>query len=454
MFRKLYLKNFKAWGNQLWEDGVELAPVTLLLGTNSAGKTSLLQALLLLKQTFQSADPNLDLNLGGQANDIADFGRYDDIIHGHNGKNELGLGVDVQTPEDALEHIAPKSPLVRYRATFNSFVGVPEVSLLTLSGGDNEESLKVPQYSLTRSTRATYEIGFPGMSETPEAKRIFHPEKALFFPQDALSAMGASREAVQDLSLEIHRHFRNIYYLGPLREYPKRNYLWNSAKPGEIGPRGEQAISALLASDNAPKRKMQDEEWVSGELVDHVSRWLAQLGIADKLVLEKQGQSRHYDVVIKRHGKSASLIDVGFGVSQVLPMIVLAYFVPRGATIVAEQPEIHLHPLAQAGLADLMAEVARERGVQFIVETHSEYMFRRMQFLIADEKLAPSECRPYFVSRGEDSAALLDPLRVDDYGKVDNWPKHFFGDAIGETERQMRRMLDRMKALAEAKSHD
>jgi predicted ATPase len=451
MFRKLYLKNFKVWGDQLWDEGVELAPVTLLLGTNSAGKTSLLQALLLLKQTFQSPDPNLDLNLGGQANDIADFGRYEDIVHEHEVRNELGLAVDVQAPGDESGPLYTQPSFIRYRATFTSVMGVPEVARLSLSGGESMESMNAAGFSLTRGERATYGIGIPGIPDTGEATRSFHPEKALFFPQDALSAMGAARDTVQKLSLEVHRQFRNIYYLGPLREYPQRSYLWNSAKPGEIGPRGEQAVSALLASDNAPKRKTQDDDWVRGELVEHVSRWLAKLGIADKLVLEKQGRSRHYDVVIKRQGASASLIDVGFGVSQVLPMLVLAYFVPRGATIVAEQPEIHLHPLAQAGLADLMTEVAHERDVQFIVETHSEYMFRHLQLLIAEEKLTPAECRLYFVSRSKQDAATLSPLHVDEFGRISNWPSNFFGDALGDTEQQMARMMERMIVTGEDK---
>lgn len=451
MFRKLYLKNFKVWGDQLWDDGVEIAPVTLLLGTNSAGKTSLLQTLLLLKQTFQSPDPNLDLNLGGQANDIADFGRYEDIVHEHNVRNELGLGVDIQAPSDEPGPLYAKPSFVRYRATFTPVAGVPEVAQLSLSGGESLRTLSANAFSLTRSDLATYAIGVSGATDVIPAKRSFHPEKALFFPQDALSAMDAARDTVQKLSLEVHRQFRNIYYLGPLREYPQRSYLWNSAKPGEIGPRGEQAVSALLASANAPKRKTQDDDWVSGELVEHVSRWLTRLGIADKLVLEKQGRSRHYDVVIKRHGKSASLIDVGFGVSQVLPMLVLAYFVPRGATIVAEQPEIHLHPLAQAGLADLMTEVAHERDVQFIVETHSEYMFRHLQLLIAEEKLTPAECRLYFVSRTSHDAAALSPLDVDEFGRISNWPDNFFGDALGDTEQQMARMMERMILTGEAK---
>lgn len=137
-------------------------------------------------------------------------------------------------------------------------------------------------------------------------------------------------------------------------------------------------------------------------------------------------------------------MDVGFGISQVLPMLVLAYFVPPGTTIIAEQPEIHLHPRAQVALAELMAEVAKTRQVQFLAETHSEHLFRRLQSLIADERLTADDCRLYFVDRDAQGTTQLTPLEVDPYGRVRNWPKQFFGDAIGETERQTRKMFERV----------
>ncbi|NOY26915.1 MAG: DUF3696 domain-containing protein [Oligoflexia bacterium] len=160
--------------------------------------------------------------------------------------------------------------------------------------------------------------------------------------------------------------------------------------------------------------------------------------------LVRQGRSRYFEVVITTRGQRANIVDVGFGISQVLPMLVLAYFVPRGSVIIAEQPEIHLHPRAQVGLAELMVQVAQERNVQFIVETHSEHIFRRLQFLIADEKIGPDTCRMYFVDGADDGKAELRRLQVDQFGRINNWPEHFFGDALGETERQMKRMMARM----------
>ena len=83
---------------------------------------------------------------------------------------------------------------------------------------------------------------------------------------------------------------------------------------------------------------------------------------------------------------TTSLTDVGFGVSQVLPVLVLLYYVPEGSTVLMEQPEIHLHPAVQSGLADVMLSVADVRNVQIVVESHSEHLMRRLQRRVAEEQ--------------------------------------------------------------------
>ena len=92
------------------------------------------------------------------------------------------------------------------------------------------------------------------------------------------------------------------------------------------------------------------------------------------------------------------LTDVGFGVSQVLPALVLLYYVPEGSTVLMEQPEIHLHPSVQSGLADVMLNVAEVRNVQIIVESHSEHLMRRLQRRVAEEEASSDDVKLYFVS--------------------------------------------------------
>ena len=125
------------------------------------------------------------------------------------------------------------------------------------------------------------------------------------------------------------------------------------------------------------------------------------------------------------------LTDVGFGVSQVLPVLVLLYYVPRGSIVLMEQPEIHLHPSVQSDLADVMLAVAKWRRVQIVVESHSEHLLRRFQRRAAEGKISSSDLKLYFVSN-QNGEAQLNDLKLNRWGQIENWPEHFFGDEMGE----------------------
>ncbi len=135
---------------------------------------------------------------------------------------------------------------------------------------------------------------------------------------------------------------------------------------------------------------------------------------------------------------------MGFGISQVLPVLTLCYHVPEGSTIILEQPEIHLHPAVQSGLADVFIDVIKNRGVQIILESHSEHLLHRLQRRIAEEQLTPDDVALYF-TKIEDGESKLDELDVDPYGNIRNWPQNFFGDEMGDlaamTEAAMQRQM-------------
>jgi predicted ATPase len=143
------------------------------------------------------------------------------------------------------------------------------------------------------------------------------------------------------------------------------------------------------------------------------------------------------------------LTDVGFGVSQVLPVITLLYYVPEGSTVILEQPEIHLHPLAQAHLADLILNVTRHRKIQVILESHSEHLLLRLQRRVAEDETGETsrEVKLYFCDLIDGKSSLL-PLELDLLGRIHNWPKNFMGDAFGETAAAERARLERMRKTA------
>ena len=426
MLQRLRLRNFKTWADT---GDITLAPVNLFLGSNSTGKSSLLQALLLLKQTVASPDRTVQLNLGGaESGDFVNLGSFDDVLNADARDRMFAIEADFchrqRGGEPVLFHFAAE-----YRSSTR---GVPIIQSLTL-GQDQQ------YFRAIRRERGAYSVFGPDSSSQPLGKsREFEPERSVAFSPEAVQILGSGGRMVQDISLAIRRELEQIVYLGPLRPKPQRDYTWNQAAPGTIGETGANAIPALLAS--AQSRN-------GDGLVESVSSWLKRMGIADRLRVQRLGRSTRYAVIVERDGVSANLRDVGIGISQVLPALTLAYFAPPGATVIMEEPEIHLHPLAQAVLAELFVEVSKEREIQFLVETHSEHLFRRLQTLMAREQLSNEECRPYFVER-DGAVARLRTLEVDKFGKVGNWPEKFFGDAVGEAREQALAMAGRLRKEA------
>lgn len=426
MLTEMRLKNFKAWRDT---QPVRLAPVTMLLGTNSSGKSSLIQSLLLLKQTALSPDRSIHLNLGGdEVNDLFNFGDFDNVLSaGVEGEaRRFELMFKFRRPE--TERVTQGEFSCSYGKTSSGAVAVQDLKLST-SGF---------QLRVVRRDKGAFSLLVNDESQPRGKGRDYAPERSIAMPPQAIVALGNDGSIVQDLSLAIRRELEDLRYLGPLRRKPERDYLWNKTSPGDIGPDGAKTIDALLAS--ALLRDVSQAKVLEG-----VSNWLKRMKVADGIEARQVGRSTRYELVVSRDGVDANIRDVGIGISQVLPVLTLAHFAPAGSTIVLEEPEIHLHPLAQAVLAELFVETSRRRKVQFIVETHSEHLFRRMQTLIAQQKTKADECAMYFVEHAQKQANLR-PLQVDEYGAVANWPPHFFGDSVGEARAQAQARALRMRS--------
>jgi predicted ATPase len=134
-------------------------------------------------------------------------------------------------------------------------------------------------------------------------------------------------------------------------------------------------------------------------------------------------------------GSEVKITDVGFGVSQVLPPLVEAFYCQPGSVIWLEQPEIHLHPQVQAKLADVFisavqaSEKWEPRNVQLIIESHSEHFLNRLQRRIAEGIIHPNDVAIYFCKRRY-NAAELEALQLNLFGEIENWPENFFGDEM------------------------
>ena len=136
------------------------------------------------------------------------------------------------------------------------------------------------------------------------------------------------------------------------------------------------------------------------------------------------------------------LQQVLYAVYKILPVLVLCYYAPEGSTLLLEQPELHLHPSVQSGLADVFIDVMKNRRMQIIIESHSEHLLNRIQRRVAEQCIDPEQTAFYFCQSTKDGG-IATKLDVDLYGSILNWPTDFFGDEFGEmaaiTEAAMRR---------------
>ena len=257
---------------------------------------------------------------------------------------------------------------------------------------------------------------------------------------------------LSDFELEYENFMDSIYYLGPLREYPRREYHWAGSSPDDVGQRGERTVDAILAATlRNEKRGLRPRgrgirRMPFQEMIAH---WLNELELIHEFRLEEIAEGTNlYRAMVKTssRGVPTALTDVGFGVSQILPALVLLYYVPEGSTVLMEQPEIHLHPAVQSGLADVMLNVAAARNVQIIVESHSEHLMRRLQRRVAEETVSSKDVKLYFVSAVEGEAQASN-LVLNEWGEIKNWPEQFFGDEMGEiaaiTKASLRRKMER-----------
>ncbi len=438
MLTELSLENFKSW-KQI--ERMRLAPITGLFGTNSSGKTSILQLLLMLKQTIESSDRAQVLEFGDEKTGLTNLGSFRELVHGHQKPGEISFSLHWDLPKSLVvkDPQAPTNTLfMASQLAFGCIVGEDTSGRLAVSSlmycvGEREFSLNRKGQSGTKYELIGEAGDFRLLRTQGRVWDLPAPVKFYGFPEQVY-AYYQNAGFLSDLQLAFERQFGRLYYLGPLREFPRRYYSWTGADPADVGRRGERVVDAMLAgrdhgADISPgfkKRRLTLEQ--------RVASWLKDLGLIHSFSVEPVAKDNSiYQVKVRKTPGSAEVLitDVGFGVSQILPVLVLCYYAPQGSIILLEQPEIHLHPRVQSGLADVLIDAVKNRNVQIIVESHSEHLLRRLQRRIAEQIIAPKDAALYFCEPGLEGSKLT-TLRIDPFGNIENWPEGFFGDDFEE----------------------
>ena len=445
-------QNYRGYEDTGW---LQLRPLTLLVGGNNAGKTSLYSPLLLLKQTLDFARPSTALLSQG---DLFDAGHYRDFVRDHNIASNVTFAFEL----DAF-------PTFSYTASLESDES-PRSLEVTFSAADERglrtqleryRLLNAQGHALLRRQRrpdgsfgvdsallpSEQAVGRPPgpVSRLREAMRAERPSHFLFSGSGGLIGVrdlnttkpehldrvrlwlnaGIRHFQVQNaVNASAHRQLNRISYVGPLRALPQRTYRLSVEPPADVGTDGRYA----------PELLYRDQVEGSGELVAAINLFLDDCDYGN-ISFRTGADDESFEVLIgsKFGGPSANLADSGMGLSQLLPLITQSLAARPASLSVVQQPEIHLNPALQVRFMDHLAKRLAE-GQTVIIETHSEHLLLRLRRLIAEGAVDAGQVSLLFADRADVSAHVR-PVTIRRNGSIpkEEWPQGFFAEQLQDS---------------------
>lgn len=404
---------------------IEIRPLTLLAGANSSGKSSVLQPLLMLKQTLEATfDPGALLLDGPNTSftdaeqlfsqlDIASSSpdRFSIGIHlllgasyaiKYNSDADNGITISSVDFDSKVEWYREGETLAEINARAK-----PEKGTFHENMTRSEIKAFLPPHLLKHSEK----MGEKGGSWTVERRRCFlgveytsdNGPTLTFYPlQQRLGAL-----------------IQHVIYVPGLRDHPSRTY-----KKTAVGNRFPGTFDDYVASVIHSWQREGDE--CLEKLVRHLQHMGLTGGVEADRVNDTQVELRveQQPIGSDAEGRMINVADVGLGVSQVLPVLVACLVADEGQLVYLEQPEIHLHPRAQTRLADVLVEAAN-RGVRVVVETHSQLLLLALQTRVAEDQIDPERVMLHWFSRREDGATEVNSRQPDEKGAFGDWPEDF-----------------------------
>ena len=434
----LILRDVRCFGG---EQRGRLRPITLLVGENSTGKTTFLGcygALLRMLARFGTLDELLDFNQEPFA-----MGSFRDIVRSRRGPrgriNEFQIGVALETQRSGL-------PYDRLTATFREEGSQPTIGCLRFQFGSESflelqrnddggtavrvsdgvlQQMDIPFDMAVRTlpmSMSVFDLDDDLLRPTPHLKPIFEGLRSMRPPIRG----GKNRRSSLNLP--------ELIPVAPLRSKPKRTY---DPVRETASPEGEHIPMLMMRLDHTDKN-----HWDS--LHDDLVEFGSDAGLFSDIKVRRHGRqmSDPFQLQVKvRSGPYANIVDVGYGISQSLPILVDIMAAkdrpPRPRrherTFVLQQPEVHLHPRGQAQLASLFIQAFKKRGNRFLIETHSDYIVDRVRISVLQGLLKPDDVSIlYFEPNG--NAVNIHNMGLDNDGNLEGAPPGYREFFLRETD--------------------
>ncbi|WP_169741741.1 AAA family ATPase [Nocardioides aequoreus] len=429
--------------------------MTLLLGANNAGKTSLYSPLLLLKQTLESARPETALLSQGP---LYEAGRFRDFVRNHD--ISLPVTFEVELEGDARQWVVDDSePMVPNSVEFTFVAGDDRGASSALKRYQLRDQLGRRMFAWDRDGRTTKISGpmvpSPGRAGRPlgpvstmlRAIRDQSPEHFLISGSPGLSGIGSLRDVKKehrdrisawvdaglrffqvqaDVNAAIGSVFSSVSYLSPLRALPERTYRMSAEPPSHVGTAGEFA----------PEMLFRDKYEGNGRLVDAVNDFLIACGYGG-LSFKSGPDYDSFELLVRKAqegGADSNLVDSGMGLSQLLPLVTQSLVATeRNNLSLVQQPEIHLNPALQVRLMDHFTRQAAA-GKRVLIETHSEHLLLRLRRLIAEDVIDAGDVAVFFADKNA-GVARVQSIDISSSGSIDReeWPEGFFAEQLRDS---------------------
>ncbi len=441
---RMRVKNFRGFRDT---GEVELKPLTILLGSNNAGKSSFLAPIIMLKETVTNSDTEVPIVSRGKN---FDYGSFKDFIREHNLKNKLEIDFgfhvhqidefDETVRETKLGKVGEQSPggmrvEVSYdeesKTTFVSNYMVYDFLKRQMLELKYEDGGYIVKYffkdQFKKEEREAIFKSLPSNFFFSPSKTIYQLRRALM-DNDADKGHESSAEVDYSPSFEAYltllsfsleyfsTELLDFFHIGPSRDKAKRIYEYHGDRPQSVGDQGENAASIIRREYNSIKPKLD--------------YWIKKMGLGKGLFMDEITAEVFSLSLISKTGRKHNITDLGFGISQFLPILVHMITADETSLTLIEQPELHLNPKLQKNLGDFLVQMAKE-DKRLIVETHSEHLLLRVRTLIAQNKIANDDVGLYFVEKRGKSSKIRE-INISDLGHInkENWPKDFFADKL------------------------
>lgn len=367
MLKCIELHNFKSARNI----PVKLAPLTVLTGLNGSGKSTVLQSLALLKQSLRAGQLNQKLALRGT---YVRLGRSEDV------RSE-------NADDDQIKFVVHTSK----GSTNISALVEPEADTLPLQWDGNIDDVI-----------AALEHGFQFIQADRITPAVQYQQAST--PERAIGWLGCRGEFTVDFLVQ--------------NETIK-------VSPGRLFPRDHPTLSAELLNQVAPTETLLDQ--TSGWL-QHLSPGVRPRAIAVELADAASLSFSYTGTTVDSGSREHRPSNVGFGLTYCLPIIVACLAAPKGAILLLENPEAHLHPRGQSALGQLLALCAAD-GVQIIVETHSDHVLNGIRVAAKRAQISNEDVAVHFFSRNVETgeSSITSPV-LHANGRFSDWPEGFFDE--------------------------